>query len=320
MTPWSGLWKGRLRNRCFIDVIRGSGRVLKAKVVILGAEGMLGHQMLRSLSQPEFEFALDVIPTSRLDSKAGFKSFSFPNQSVDSLLDECSISDSDYVINCAGWIPQRISQESPFQPMEATMANAVLPLSLQAHAAIRGFRLISIGTDCVFSGKHAHDYTEDSPLSPSDFYGTSKALAEMHQTHQMLRRTSIIGHSPRTKKGLFEWFKSQPRGATVSGFENHIWNGTSTKFFSQIVGGILLKEAYSPGVQHLVPSDVCSKADLLELFKKKLGREDIIVERSSGQDPVRRVLGTARPDINLALWQCAGFDSPPSIREAVESL
>lgn len=276
--------------------------------------------MLRTLSNPASETNWDLFPTSRKGTNPGYTRFSFPDSQVDNLLDECKLREGDFVINCAGWIPQRASGNSSKELLDAVLVNAALPLSLGVSSKNRGLRLISIGTDCVFSGKHNQDYVEDSPLSPIDFYGTTKALAEMSYENQMVLRTSIIGQSPRTGKGLFEWFKAQPPHAEIDGYSNHIWNGTSTSFFARVVRGIISNDEFEAGVQHLVPSDTCSKADLLEMFKKKLGRADVSVNHSTGQGAVRRVLGTSNPDRNKFLWELAGFKAPPTIREAVASI
>jgi dTDP-4-dehydrorhamnose reductase len=42
----------------------------------------------------------------------------------------------------------------------------------------RGIHLIHVSTDFVFDGTKTTPYTEDSPLSPIDWYGETKAMAE----------------------------------------------------------------------------------------------------------------------------------------------
>jgi len=290
------------------------------KIIVLGAEGMLGQEMLKTLGESAAELDWVLYPTSRSGNRSGYEPFSFPSSQVEVLLNECAVDEGDYVLNCAGWIPQRSSKENSHELLDAVMVNSVLPLALGVLCKDKGVRLVSIGTDCVFSGKHGEDYTEDSPLSPNDFYGTTKALAETSQGNQMTLRTSIIGQSPRTQKGLFEWFKSQPREAEIDGYIDHIWNGTSTNFFSRVVRGIIKNDAYSTGVQHLVPFDSCSKAELLEMFKIKLGRHDISIRHTLGDTAIRRVLGTSNSARNKFLWNLGGFESPPTITQAVDSL
>lgn len=293
---------------------------MNTNIIILGAEGMLGQQMMKTLSDSASAMKWELHPTSRNVNKPGFRGFSFPGSHVEDLLSECRVGEGDFVLNCAGWIPQRSAKENSNELLDAVMVNSVLPLTLEAICKDKGVRLISIGTDCVFSGTHDADYTEESPLSPADFYGTTKALAEASHGDHMILRTSIVGQSPRTLKGLFEWFKCQPRGAEIDGYVDHMWNGTSTNFFSRVVSGIIKHNEYSPGVQHLVPLDSCSKAELLEMFKQKLGRYDVSIRHGMGDTPTRRVLGTSNLGRNNLLWNLGGFEAPPTIRQAVDSI
>ena len=55
---------------------------------------------------------------------------------------------------------------------------------------VNNSKLIHISTDAVFSGKEGN-YTEDSPYSPVDFYGISKAAGKIKDDHNLTIRTSI---------------------------------------------------------------------------------------------------------------------------------
>jgi len=281
---------------------------------------MLGQQVLRTFTDGPGLAGAKVIATSRNPKQPNFVKFSFPETSLEELVEGCDVGDGDYVLNCAGWIPQRNNASNPLDRAAATQINSILPMLLSEISQDRDIRVISIGTDCVFSGRDEGPYSETSPQNPIDFYGATKALGEMYPSEQMVIRTSIIGESTRTSSGLFEWFRSQPMDAVIEGYTNHFWNGTSTHFFSRVLKGVVEFDSYSPGVQHLVPADSCSKAELLQLFQNKLGRNDVQILQREAPSSVRRVLTTSNPERNRDLWNLAGFQEIPTISEAVDSI
>lgn len=280
---------------------------------------MLGAQVLRELSRT-LDNTFEIVPTARNPKSSSFRQLFYPDNNLDDFFRDVDSRSGDYVVNCIGWIPQRGMSAGPRGLLNALSSNTILPLDLAEKALERKLRVITIGTDCVFSGRTKMKYTEETPLSPKDFYGSTKAISESSISNQMLIRTSIIGQSERTRSGLFEWFRSQPIGAEVTGYSNHFWNGTSTVFFSRVVRGIISEESYSQGVQHLIPGDSCSKAELLEMFRKKLGRHDLTIVPVETDSAVHRTLGTVNPERNLQLWRMAGFRNLPSLAEAVDSI
>lgn len=291
-----------------------------AKILILGAEGMLGSAALSTLSSSPVGSEFDIIPTSRSITNDQFVEFSYERGALTGLVKSLGFSGSDYVVNCAGWIPQRASTLNHSEIQAALSVNCDLPTELSIAAVQRGFRVITIGTDCVFSGQTSDPYFESTPLSPVDFYGFTKAIHESTNQGQMIIRTSIIGESKRTGLGLYEWFKSQSKGATVKAYTDHFWNGTSTHFFSRIVAGVIAHDEFLPGVQHLVPRDSVSKARLLSMFQNKLNRGDLLLEPMETGRAINRVLASEHTDRNSRLWSLGGFESIPSIQEVVDSL
>jgi len=75
-----------------------------------------------------------------------------------------------------------------------------------------------------------------------------------------------------------------------------------------------------PPALHVVPGDVVSKAELLELIAGAFGREDIQVDPGAAEVAVDRTLATAHPQDNECLWSAAGYDEPPTIATMVGEL
>lgn len=262
------------------------------KVLVLGSEGMLGNEMVKHLK------GFELIAPKREEYNA-FES-----------LDKFNLAEGDVVVNCIGAIPQKNFAYPVMQVL-----NTNFPHWLAAHEHLM---IIQIATDCVFSGKTG-SYDENYTRDAEDPYGLTKKLGEVIAPNFLNLRCSIIGQEVRGKKNLFEWVRNQPQNAQIYGYANHLWNGLTTRAFSQIVRGILEQEFFIIGTQHLVPADIVSKYELVKLIAKKTGREDIDIVPQI-VEPINRTLDTIHPHLNRELWKAGGYETIPTIAELVETM
>lgn len=219
-----------------------------------------------------------------------------------------------WVINAIGSIPQRVSNYP-----EMVLTNAFFPMRLQLVSEKTGCQIIQIATDCVYSGQKGY-YTESDVLDPLDTYGMSKKQGEVIATNICHIRCSIIGLGFNDVHSLLGWFLSRPYRAIINGYTNHMWNGVTTLHFAKVCRGIILNTTPLPRMQHLVPADKVSKYELLVLFAREFGREDIAIKPMGTPDSIDRTLATTEPAINLELWLMAGYTQPPMITEMVKEL
>jgi dTDP-4-dehydrorhamnose reductase len=164
-----------------------------------------------------------------------------------------------------------------------------------------------MSTDCVFSGKKGN-YQESDPSDAEDLYGRSKYLGEVHDSHCVTLRTSIIGKELSRKQGLLEWFLAQT--GSVRGFKNAIFSGFTTLEFSRIIEKILTEYPKNSGIYH-VSSDPISKFDLLALINKEMGLDIEIIP-------------TEEPRLDRSL-DSTGFRrefnyTPPTWKQMIEEL
>jgi dTDP-4-dehydrorhamnose reductase len=236
------------------------------RVLILGGDGMLGHQLLRDLSRIH-----DVRVTLRQERSAyrPFKLFTEANsytgvdvRVTDRLIGVFAEFHPDTVINAVGVVKQRSDGLDPIPNLEI---NALLPHRLAAICTAMRAHLIHISTDCVFSGKTGH-YKETDQPDPIDVYGHSKLLGEVIFPGCITLRTSIIGLELSRKTSLLEWFLAQSGHAY--GYTKAIFSGFTTMELSRVVERLMVNFPQSAGIYH-VSSNPISKYDLLDLIRVK---------------------------------------------------
>jgi len=224
----------------------------------------------------------------------------------------------DYVLNFAGLVRQKILSDS--DETEAIRINSIYPRLLDEMCSKKHVKLISVGTDCVYSGSLGK-YNEKAAQDGIGSYAFSKILGEMGLQQQMTIRTSVVGISGgRGGKSLFDWLINQPKGATIQGYMNHHWNGTSNLTLAKILEGVISNQLHVPGKFHLVPRDSMTKFQLLELGCEVLSRPDLRVVPQEEDVVVDRTLSTEWPEMNSELWRGGGFGKIPSVEETVRQL
>jgi len=246
------------------------------KVLILGGNGMLGHQLCRVL--PE---RMEVWATFR-DNPNRYAQFKLlPEEqnirdvSVQDIARLSEILDTlkpDAVVNAVGIVKQR---DEAKQAITSIQINALFPHQLADLCIPRGIRVIQISTDCVFSGLRGH-YTEIDVPDPVDLYGRTKLLGELNRPGCLTVRTSIIGWQLNTFSSLLSWFALQ-RNKHIKGYHKAIYSGFSTNVMAQLIGDILQTRPDLSGL-YQVASEPISKYDLLVRLREFLGWDDIVID------------------------------------------
>lgn len=258
----------------------------KAKVLILGASGMLGSAMFRRFHAAG---TYHVRATTRSTSQFHFFSEDerqcllanvdvLDNDTLVSLLESTK---PDVVINCIGLIKQLTSAKDP---LVALPINALFPHRLARLCRLVGARMIHVSTDCVFSGSIGN-YSEQSKADADDLYGKSKLLGEVVEyDNAVTLRTSIIGRELATAHSLVDWFLSQE--GEVRGFTKAIFSGLPTNELADVVSRVVIPNAGLTGLFH-VSAEPISKYDLLRLiaaeYKKDikiLPDDRVVIDRS----------------------------------------
>ena len=239
------------------------------KVCVLGAGGMLGHMLVRTLSESN-----DVYGTTRElpNDSSRLAKFLRINRwiggvdaaNLESVKRIFDVQDFDVAINCIGLIKQRGGYVNDKEMMQI---NGEFPHQLAELANQNAARIIHISTDCVFSGSTGN-YCETDKPDPVDAYGRSKLLGELNDTKNLTLRTSHIGRELSIKKSFIEWLLSQ-KGKQVNGFSHAIYSGLTTRELSKVIAQLIASNLTVVGLSH-VSSPSISKLEIINKLNQLL--------------------------------------------------
>ena len=266
------------------------------RILILGGSGMLGHKLVQRLSPK-----CDVFATVRDDGELlTSRRILQPSQVLSHIdvTDDSAVkaaiatTQPNAVVNAIGIVKQLPTANDVINTLAI---NSMLPHKLSQLGKQYGFKLVTISTDCVFSGDKGN-YSEVDTSDAIDLYGRSKVLGEVTKGNCLTIRSSIIGRELDTSHGLIEWFLSN-RGGRVNGFANAIYSGFPTIVFADIIGDLLLDHPDLQGLYH-VSSDPIDKFRLLRLVDRVFGAqitidrdEDFKIDRSLDSSKFRAATG-----------------------------
>jgi dTDP-4-dehydrorhamnose reductase len=269
------------------------------RILILGGDGMLGHQLLR-----QWQGRHEVRVTLRRDpgAYAGFGLFKPENSyygvdivRTDELLGVLADFHPQAVVNAVGIVKQQSAAKESIPSIDI---NALFPHRLAVLCQAVEARLIHMSTDCVFSGRKGNYQESDLP-DAEDLYGKSKYLGEVHEAHSVTLRTSIIGTELSRKKSLVEWFLAQK--GPIKGYQKAVFSGFTTMEMARIIERLLVQHPHASGLYH-VSSAPISKLELLAKIKEKLGLsvqivadESVSIDRSLDSRRFRMEFGYMPP-------------------------
>src|SRR6266852_3110921 len=149
------------------------------RILILGGDGMLGHQTFR-----HFQKRHDVHVTVRLGHEAyeshrlfeqGTVFYGIDARQMDALLQVIADFRPEAVVNTIGIVKQRSDAKEVIPSLEI---NSLLPHRIALACRTFGTRLVHLSTDCVFSGRKGN-YCETDCSDADDLYGRTKFLGEV---------------------------------------------------------------------------------------------------------------------------------------------
>ncbi len=134
------------------------------KVVVTGAQGMLGQEVVR------------VFSADPLWQVVGWDFENLDITDAKSVEDKLTAAEAQLVINCAAYNNVDKAEE---EPSKAQLLNATAVSNLAQTCTAIGATLVHFSTDYVFDGTRREGYKEDDVPNPQSAYARSKAAGEL---------------------------------------------------------------------------------------------------------------------------------------------
>ena len=300
---------------------------MKKKILILGSSGMLGIEVLKEISKLD-NFLIHATVRRKNDIKSVKNYLEDKKYPVKFLKFQIEknykaklkkiLPNYNFVINCIGIIKPYIDDSDPESVQKALLVNSLFPYFLNKFSN-KKTKIFQIATDCVFDGKDGL-YNEKFSHNAIDVYGKSKSLGEIKSENFYNIRCSIIGNEIKSFKSLLCWFKNQKKNSSLRGFNDHLWNGITTKYFGSVISTIIKNNLDIPNLFHLLPKNIVSKYELLKIFQKKYKRYDLEIKKFKSNMTVDRTLKTIHKDINKKIYKSLGYKNAPSIQKLINDI
>ena len=280
------------------------------KIVVLGAEGMLGRDLVPVLRKRHEVRALS-------HQEAEITDFAALRQQLAEIRPEA-------VINCAAATNvDRCEQD----PDWAYRVNAWGAWSAASAADAAGARLIHLSTDFVFPGDTDMPYTEWDSVRPINVYGASK-LAGEQAVFRACRRATVV----RTQWLYGRWGKSFPRAileaAQRRGAEglqvvaDQFGAPTYTRHLTEKL--LWLVEWPADGLFHISSRGECSRHDWAMETLRLAGLESVPVQPIRSEEWPAPAPRPSRSTLRRYALELMGRDDMPpwqeGAREFVEEL
>jgi len=245
------------------------------RIAIIGAHGMLGHDLYRVLEHDHELLAWDI--------------------------DEIDITDRDRTIEAlANERPELIVNAAAFVDMEGCEANtdvawrvnAVGAQNLALASAGIDSELVYISSDYIFDGTSAVDYDETAVPNPLNQYGKSKLAGEQlslqncHRTYS-LRTAWLFGHAENNY--VQRVLTAADREGVVRMPADQLESPTYTIHLADAISRLITTHAY--GVYNLTSIGACTRYEFAECVLKEASRS----ERVELVDPKTIQRTTPRP-------------------------
>jgi dTDP-4-dehydrorhamnose reductase len=215
--------------------------ITSMKILIIGANGQLGTDLMQALPQAGHEVGGATRQT--LDVRY--------SDHVKRTLDE---SRPQLVINTAAF---HNVEQCEDEPAEAMLVNGHAVGVLARDCSQRGIKLLHISTDFVFGGEKRTPYLESDTPNPLSAYAKSKLEGESQvqaagAEHLIIRTCGLFGHAgSKTRQGNFieKMIKRAQAGEELRVVGDKIATPSSTLDVTRAIGDLIAQDA--SGIYHV---------------------------------------------------------------------
>ena len=218
------------------------------KILLLGGNGQVGYELLRSLSPLG-----EVIATTRSGQLPDGRNCEVADLSdPDTLPALVARIAPDLVVNAGAYTAVDRAED---EPELAFRVNAHAPAALAGACARAGIPIVHFSTDYVFDGSGTRPYREDDATAPLGVYGASKLAGEGEiavsgARHLILRTAWVYAtHGANFLRTMLRVGAERDELRVVA---DQIGSPTPAWLIADVCAQILRQGVAEPGVRHLV--------------------------------------------------------------------
>jgi dTDP-4-dehydrorhamnose reductase len=270
------------------------------KVLIIGSEGMLGHDLVDSLS------AENEISTTTIDT--------LDITDINKTIKTVKEINPDVVVNAAAFT--NVNEcESKFDL--AYKVNVLGTRNVAVACREVDSALVYISTDYVFDGTKGSSYYEYDQTNPLSAYGKTKYLGEVY-TRDILDKFYIVRtawlygyHGPNFVTTMLNLAKTND---TISVVNDQVGSPTYTVDLANAIEQLIKKPAY--GIYHVTNSEYCSWYEYAkEIFD--IAGIDVEVKPVTTEEFPTPALRPEYSVLENYNWKMEGFPEIRSYKEAL---
>lgn len=271
------------------------------KVMIIGSEGMLGHDLVDVLSL-EHDISTTTIWTLDITD-------------INKTIETVRNINPDVVVHAAAFTDVDGSESKADL---AYQVNAIGTRNVAVACRETDSALVYICTDYVFDGTKGSPYYEYDQTNPLSVYGKTKHLGEVYirdllDKFYIVRTSWLYGfHGPNFITTMLKLAETHDKISVVG---DQIGSPTYTLDLAKAIAQLIEKPAY--GIYHVTNSDHCSWFEyaqlIFEIAGKKVELDPVTTEEFSS--PAPRPKYSVLENYN---WKMEGFDKIRSYKEALK--
>lgn len=245
------------------------------KILLLGADGQVGHELRRALAPLGTVVASTL--TGRLPDGSACEPADFSRpETLHELIERVA---PDRVINAAAYTAVDRAED---EPDLAHRINAEAVGVIASCCAVRRIPMVHYSTDYVFDGAASEPYAEDHPAGPLGVYGASKwageqAVRESGVSHVLFRLCWVYGaHGSNFMKTMLRLAGERDRLGVVA---DQFGTPTPAHWIADVTARVIGQHPTACGTWHLAADGVCSWHDFAAAIFERAADRGVLVNK-----------------------------------------
>jgi dTDP-4-dehydrorhamnose reductase len=270
------------------------------KIMIIGSEGMLGHDLVDVLSV-EHEISTTTIDTLDITD-------------IDKTIQTVKKNNPDVLVHAAAFTDVDGSESNPDL---AYKVNAIGTRNVAVACKEADCAMVYICTDYVFDGTNTKPYREYDQTKPLGVYGKTKHVGEVYvrdilDKFYVVRTAWLYGyHGPNFVSTML---KLAEDNSTINVVNDQFGSPTYTVDLANAIARIIMRPAY--GIYHVTNSEQCSWYDFAKEIFDQAGIEIDVKPVTTEEFP----RPAPRPKYSVLehySWKMEGYPEIRSYKEAL---